>query len=548
MNKHSSHHSRSVRLTPLAACLAIAIAAGSAGSAFAAESQLQDPGHSTPSRIILRHFLHHKDGNAKILHHGTKFAANLKSKISKGRAAFFALHAVPHAIRPATTVGITSCLDDGSTGTLRDVITNAVTGDVIDLSTSGCSTITLLTGVIVTAVDDLTIKGSGPANLKIDGNANDSIINHFGYGTLTIQDITLTNASYGGYFATGGAVFSSGNVAVNNSVLSNNYDYGGYASGGAVWAAANLTISNSVISGNQVVSNKYDGTAGGAYGATGLTITNSTISGNSAAGAPYDSYYAGYGKGGGIMSVVAATISGSTISGNTADYGGGAAFLQGATISADPAVVTNSTISGNTANGLGGAALAGFTLTMQNSTVAFNDAKYVGAGGLYLVDATQLQSTIVSNNTGYAGNGYDPNIAGADTATISGANNLILSSGLATPAGTITVDPNLQALADNSGVATQLHTQTHALIAGSSALNVGNNTAGLAFDQRGTTFARSSGTGPDIGAFELQVPRVAAVVVPVPTLSTWAMGLMVGLFGLLGWRRQKTSPASRTRR
>jgi hypothetical protein len=547
MNRNSLHHSRSVRLTPLAACLAIAIAASYVGSASAAGIYLQDPAHSTSSRIILRPFLHHTDGNAKILHHGTKFAANLKSKISKGRSAV-ALKATAHPTRPAATVGITSCADDGSTGTLRDVITNAVTGDVIDLSTSGCSTITLLTGVINTSVDDLTIKGSGAVNQKIDGNANDSILGHFGYGTLTIQDITLTNASHGGMFATGGAVFSAGNVVVTNSVLSNNYDYGGFASGGAVWASANVIISNSVISGNKVVSNKYDGTAGGAYGGTGLTITNSTISGNSAAGAPYGSTYAGYGRGGGIMSVVAATISGSTLSGNTADYGGGAAFLQGATISADPAVITNSTISGNTANGIGGAALAAFTLTMHNSTVAFNDAKYVGAGGLYLVDATQLQSTIVSNNTGYAGAGYDPNIAGAATATISGANNLLASSGLATPVGTITLDPNLQPLADNSAAVTQLHTQTHALIAGSSALNVGNNAAVLTFDQRGASFARSSGTGPDIGAFELQVPRVAAVVVPVPTLTTWAMGLMVVFFGLLGWRRQKTSPASRIRR
>ena len=518
MNKKSLHRSRSVRLTPLAACLALAIAAGATGSA-ATGANLRDTDHSAPSRTIPRHFVHHADGNAKLLHQGKKFAANLKSKVSKGRTAV-ALHAVAHPARAATTLAVTRCADDGLAGTLRDVITNAVTGDVIDLSASGCSTITLLTGVINTSVDDLTIKGSGPANLKIDGNANGSILGHFGYGTLTIQDITLTNAAYNGPFATGGGVFSAGSVIVTNSV----------------------------ISGNRVVSNKYDGTAGGAYGRNGLTITNSTISGNSAVGAPYGSTYAGYGKGGGVMSVVAATITGSTVSGNTADYGGGVAFLQGQAISAYPAVITNSTISGNTAHGLGGAALAGFTLTMQNSTVAFNDAKYVGTGGLYLSDATQLQSTIVSNNTGFAGAGHDPNVAGANTATIIGANNLIASSGLASPLGTITTDPNLQLLADNSGAMTQLHTPTHALIAGSSALNVGNNAAGLTVDQRGGSFARSSGIAPDIGAFELQVPHVVAVTVPVPTLSTWAMGLMVGLFGLLGWRRQKTSATLRIRR
>ena len=54
-------------------------------------------------------------------------------------------------------------------------------------------------------------------------------------------------------------------------------------------------------------------------------------------------------------------------------------------------------------------------------------------------------------------------------------------------------------LQDNGGP-----TQTHALLEGSPAIDSGSNIDGLASDQRGGGFLRSSGTATDIGAFELQ--------------------------------------------
>src|SRR5689334_23816680 len=49
----------------------------------------------------------------------------------------------PH--RPAGTIPVTNC-DDSGAGSLRDAVTNAVSGDVIDLSALTCSAITLNTG------------------------------------------------------------------------------------------------------------------------------------------------------------------------------------------------------------------------------------------------------------------------------------------------------------------------------------------------------------------------------------------------------------------
>ena len=62
------------------------------------------------------------------------------------------------------------------------------------------------------------------------------------------------------------------------------------------------------------------------------------------------------------------------------------------------------------------------------------------------------------------------------------------------------IDPLLGPLADNGGP-----TQTLAVLAGSPALDAGNNALSLNFDQRGAGFARVSGTAADIGAFEHQV-------------------------------------------
>src|SRR5262249_41752454 len=63
-------------------------------------------------------------------------------------------------------------------------------------------------------------------------------------------------------------------------------------------------------------------------------------------------------------------------------------------------------------------------------------------------------------------------------------------------------DPKLGPLAGNGGP-----TQTHTLLAGSPAIDKGNNAqvaAGVTTDQRGATFTRTFKTIVDIGAFEVQ--------------------------------------------
>ncbi len=79
-----------------------------------------------------------------------------------------------------------------------------------------------------------------------------------------------------------------------------------------------------------------------------------------------------------------------------------------------------------------------------------------------------------------------------------GANYLVTTPGSSPlPADTITADPMLEPLADNGGF-----TMTHALSAGSPAIDAGDNAAGLHTDQRGQGFPRVNGAQADIGAYE----------------------------------------------
>ncbi|MBA3521685.1 MAG: hypothetical protein H0T90_04165 [Gemmatimonadales bacterium] len=74
-------------------------------------------------------------------------------------------------------------------------------------------------------------------------------------------------------------------------------------------------------------------------------------------------------------------------------------------------------------------------------------------------------------------------------------------------AGDLTADPKLGALANNGG-----NSFTHALLAGSPALNSAVAAVALSTDQRGVL--RPKGAGPDIGAYELAVTAGAATVTP----------------------------------
>jgi hypothetical protein len=187
----------------------------------------------------------------------------------------------------------------------------------------------------------------------------------------------------------------------------------------------------------------------------------------------------------------AVTVRNSTISGNTTGtYGGGLLALMAAA-----PVLENVTISGNTAESGAGLAVNGVA-TLRNVTIVGNTATLRGGGiTSRLSGAPTLVNVLLAGNRANSAAG---NCAIEDAATFnSGGHNLSDDTNCAalsatgdrvnTPAG---VSPEL---ADNGGA-----TRTHALQAGSAAIDAGLASACPATDQRG--FSRQ---GPcDIGAFE----------------------------------------------
>jgi predicted outer membrane repeat protein len=317
-----------------------------------------------------------------------------------------------------------------------------------------------------------TVSHNVAGSLNLPGGQGGGI---FGPGTVTLTNsavIRNTSAHDGGGLTTN-------TVNLTNSIVSGNTAIAG---DGAV-DAVTVNLTNSTVSGNTAFS------SGGISGVT-VTLTNSTVSGNTAIG----------GDGGGISGDTV-TLTNSTVSGNTAKGNGGG-------IDAPTVTLTNSTVSGNTAVSANGGGIDAITLTLLNVTVTDNSAK-VGGGVLLRNGGTSsVRNTIIAGNQ-VAFDGVNPDVAGLFT---SGGHNLIgdgtggggFANGTkADQVGTAAnpIDPRLGPLANNGGP-----TQTHALLAGSPAIDRGDNTLVPATDQRGGGFLRSVGGVTDIGAFEVQPP------------------------------------------
>lgn len=271
-----------------------------------------------------------------------------------------------------------------------------------------------------------------------------------------------------------------------------------HVAAGASAALSDLTISNGL-----------DGRGGGIWNEGTLGLYDSTVSGNAANGD----------IGGGILNENLAYLDviGSTISGNHADGNGGGLHNDGGI-----ATLTNTTFSGNFANGKGGAIRISnnpdpgnvtlrFVTITNNHSDADNDNPTDNGGGISTnraTDVTLLENSIVAGNFRGPGTAVADDIAGANVAADSFC-NLIGTGGAGglvngTNFNQVGVNPRLGPLANNGGA-----TKTHALLAGSPAINAGSNSSvpnGLVADQRGPGFQRVAGGFVDIGAYERQGP------------------------------------------
>lgn len=200
--------------------------------------------------------------------------------------------------------------------------------------------------------------------------------------------------------------------------------------------------------------------------------------------------------------------------------------------------IMNSTVSGNMAgpaSGTGASYGGGIgvfdwdgnsVITLTNSTVSGNAAdgnSGSGGGGVYTNGETNVRNTVISGNTAHTNN--DVADDGAVIRFVSNSANLIGTddtTGGDFAGDIVGVPPGLGTLANNGGP-----TMTHALLAGSPAIDVGENAAataaGLTTDQRGAGFARVVNGTVDIGAYEVQATPTPPTLVTLSSFTNTAM-------------------------
>jgi CSLREA domain-containing protein len=348
----------------------------------------------------------------------------------------------------------------GNVTLIRTTVARNATGeDGGGLAVGGAAVLTVTGGTVRRNVAGTFAGGISAVTVNLTGSAVSGNTARTGSGgidattTMTLTDCTVSGNTGGG----GGGGFFAQTATVTRCTVSGNVaTFGGGIDAGTV------TLTNSTVSGNTAASDS------GGINANDVTLTNCTVSGNAAVS----------GSGGGI-NAPRVTLTNCTVSGNVAGTtGGGIADSDGGTL-------LNCTVAENVAHVGGGLFYgAGLTFSVKNTIVALNLVDVGGTGPDVNGFFTTGGHNLIGDGTGGDGftNGTSGDIVGTDASPI---------------------DPRLGALRNNGGP-----TKTMALLAGSPAIDHGDNGLLPPTDQRGFGFPRrKDGNGDglavaDIGAFE----------------------------------------------
>jgi predicted outer membrane repeat protein len=342
----------------------------------------------------------------------------------------------------------------------------------------------VVTGANNTVLDGFTITAGNAPWVDYMVGGGGGMYNFYSSPTLTNIIITGNSAvSYGG----GGMFNRSSKPVLTNVIFSNNQ------AGGLYNEYSNPILKNVTFSGNK---SEFGGGIYNAYNSN-PTLTDVIISGNSA------TYF-----GGGMYNEYSSPVlTNVTFKGNSANYGGGICN------DISNPILTNVTISGNTAAYGGGLSnnWEGDPV-LTNVTISGNSATTYG-GGIYNDGSSKplLRNTIIWGNSNPSGAQFYFNNGTSDIY------NSVMQGGcpnFGSCTNVISSDPRLGTLGSYGGF-----TQTIPLLAGSSAIDTGNDSTCATTDQRGVK--RPQNAHCDIGAFESDAPVVTltATVTNTPTTT-----------------------------
>jgi hypothetical protein len=419
-------------------------------------------------------------------------------------------------------------LNNGGTLTLDNVVLQnnlARGGDAVSLGTTGHNA---RGGGIYSTGGALTMTAATIANNQgIGGRGGDLDYSHpFVHGG---------SAAGGGLYATGGSLDIASSMVANNRATGGRGGdgyvgtpgsyyggNGGMSQGGGLYVnGGSLTVTSSTFTSNQAI-----GGSGGLYGSgntgaggglyvngSSLTVASSTFTSNQAIGGPGGLYGVGdTGAGGGLYVLGGSdTVVSSTVTSNQAIGGIGSPTFPydapgqgGGLYNSGTLTISNSTLSANSAPsdrvyGGGGGIRNDGTLTVSNSTLTGNSVtgSSGSGGGIDNRGTLHARNTIIAGNTAPSAPDLNGNLG-------SQGHNLIGNtqggSGF-DPTDILNINPLLGPLQDNGGP-----TKTMALLAGSPAIDAGDNTGAPDWDQRGPGYPRIVNGTIDIGAFEVQPP------------------------------------------
>lgn len=455
-----------------------------------------------------------------------------------------------------TNVTVSNNTTVASAGALRLLDVDEVT---ITNSTFSNNTAMQAGAIEAVRVAQLTITGTTISGNTTTNGAGGALFAEA--GAITFTNVTIRENVTGGQFAGGGIFANNASITMTGGSMQQN-QASGRGGGLAVWGTGTAVIEGTSITGNSaLLGGGLQAQGNGSFQLTNVTLSeNTAVNGgggiavieNSAltmTGGQINANFAGAnGSGGGILKTSvnpvsltgtrvfnntaalqsgglhltgggAVTLSRVTVSNNTANTGGGGSTLGNATVSIENSTfnnnttsqvasvgggvfssstatttIRNSTFSANS-GGIGGGVGATGAISVVNATFVGNTAQTFGGGiGVNVNGVMQLRNSLLSANTVAAANG-NCGLGGAGVITSQG-NNLSdhACASLTGPNDKNSTAAGVNATLGNNGGSTF----THALLAGSAAIDAGHAASCPTTDQRG---APRIGTC-DIGAFE----------------------------------------------